>query len=177
MQIFVHPQYSIYILILKNTNILYAEAPWEGIRSTGQPTSEEAAWYSRRSFGLSHDTWNLVPDLLWASWLYTGNQLVHLPCLPHMQNDGVKWSLLSLLSWLYEIMLFEWLWHKQRSQSYTLYIWKPHLPSLYIYSQNSQKSSLHTLSPKPPSLTIFCPFQLQNKIEVINYIQYYARLW
>lgn len=50
-------------------------------------------------------------------------------------------------------------------------------PSLYVYSQNSQKTSLHTLSPKPPSLTIFCPFQLQNKIEVINYIQYYARLW
>lgn len=64
-----------------------------------------------------------------------------------------------------------------REVSYTLYIWKPHLPSLYIYSQNSQKTSLHTLSPKPPSLTIFCPFQLQNKIEVINYIQYYARLW
>lgn len=146
MQIFVHPQYSIYILILKNTNILYAEAPWEGIRSTGQPTSEEAAWYSRRSFGLSHDTWNLVPDLLWASWLYTGNQLVHLPCLPHMQNDGVKWSLLSLLSWLYEIMLFEWLWHKQRSQLYPLHLEAPPSLSLHLLSKFPKEQSAHTIS-------------------------------
>lgn len=150
----------------------------EGIRSTGQPTSEEAAWYSRRSFGLSHDTWNLVLGSA-MSQLAVHRQSTGPSALPppHMQNDGVKWSLLSLLSWLYEIMLFEWLWHKQRSQSYTFTSGSPTFPLFYVYSQNSQKTSLHTLSPKPPSLTIFCPFQLQNKIEVINYVQYYARLW